>query len=106
MSVRALNQGSLLLGVSVRALNWVPEGSLAGIFWVGFWGLGGPWGLSNHPKPPWDVAGQLVPIRQWDPEGSLAGILLGRFLGSGLPLGALKESKNVGGFAPYIFGWF
>ena len=26
-------------------LNWVPEGSLAGICWVGFWGLGGPWGL-------------------------------------------------------------
>ncbi len=24
---------------------WVPEGSLAGFFWVGFWGLGGPWGL-------------------------------------------------------------
>jgi hypothetical protein len=24
---------------------WVPEGSLAGICWVGFWGLGGPWGL-------------------------------------------------------------
>ncbi len=22
---------------------WVPEGSLAGIFWVGVWGLGGPW---------------------------------------------------------------
>ena len=26
-------------------LCWVPEGSLAGICWVGFWGLGGPWGL-------------------------------------------------------------
>ena len=25
--------------------GWVPEGSLAGVFWVGFWGLGGPWGL-------------------------------------------------------------
>jgi hypothetical protein len=24
---------------------WVPDGSLAGICWVGFWGLGGPWGL-------------------------------------------------------------
>ncbi len=24
---------------------WVPEGSLAGFVWVGFWGLGGPWGL-------------------------------------------------------------
>ncbi len=23
--------------------DWVPEGSLAGICWVGFWGLGGPW---------------------------------------------------------------
>ncbi len=27
------------------ATNWVPEGSLAGFLWVGFWGLGGPWGL-------------------------------------------------------------
>ncbi len=27
-----------------RAL-WVPESSLAGFVWVGFWGLGGPWGL-------------------------------------------------------------
>ncbi len=26
-------------------LDWVPEGSLAGILWVGFWGLGGPLGL-------------------------------------------------------------
>ncbi len=26
-------------------LGWVPEGSLAGILWVGFWGLGGPWGV-------------------------------------------------------------
>ena len=25
--------------------SWVPEGSLAGFVWVGFWGLGGPWGL-------------------------------------------------------------
>ncbi len=25
--------------------DWVPEGSLAGFFWVGFLGLGGPWGL-------------------------------------------------------------
>ncbi len=25
--------------------GWVPEGSLAGFLWVGFWGLGGPWGL-------------------------------------------------------------
>ena len=25
-------------------LFWVPEGSLAGILWVGFWGLGGCWG--------------------------------------------------------------
>jgi hypothetical protein len=24
---------------------WVPEGNLAGICWVGLWGLGGPWGL-------------------------------------------------------------
>jgi hypothetical protein len=35
--------------VSTRAsqskANWVPEGSLAGILWVGFGGLGGPWGL-------------------------------------------------------------
>jgi hypothetical protein len=28
------------------------------------------------------------------------------FWGSGRPLGALKPSKNVGGEAPYIFGWF
>ncbi len=40
------------------------------------------------------------------PEGSLAGILLGRFLGPGRPLGASKPSKNVGGEAPHIFGWF
>ena len=32
-------------------------------------------------------------------------MLLGRFLGSGRPLEALKASKNVGGEAPYIFGW-
>ena len=31
--------------VSGSAACWVPEGSLAGMFWVGFWGLGGPWGL-------------------------------------------------------------
>ncbi len=41
---------------AIRTLCWVhahseavdpevPEGSLAGICWVGFWGLGGPWGL-------------------------------------------------------------
>ncbi len=42
----------------------------------------------------------------WVPEGSLAGFLLGRFLGSGRPLGALIASKNVGGEAPHIFGWF
>ncbi len=29
---------------------WIPEGSLAGFLWVGFWGLGGPWELQNHPK--------------------------------------------------------
>ncbi len=27
------------------AYDWVPEGSLAGNLWVGFWGLGGPWEL-------------------------------------------------------------
>ena len=31
-----------MVGVPVY---WVPEGSLAGILWVGFWSLGGPWGL-------------------------------------------------------------
>ncbi len=32
-------------GMKYRAwgTDWVPEGSLAGILWVGFWGLGGPW---------------------------------------------------------------
>jgi hypothetical protein len=25
--------------------SWVPEGSLVGFVWVGFWGLGGFWGV-------------------------------------------------------------
>ncbi len=28
----------------IWVLDWVLEGSLAGICWVGFWGLGGPGG--------------------------------------------------------------
>ena len=31
---------------------------------------------------------------------------IGRFSGSGLPRVALKPSKEVGGFAPHLFGWF
>ena len=38
------NRGSI--GGSIGLTRaWVPEGNLAGICWVGFWGLGGPWGL-------------------------------------------------------------
>ncbi len=38
---------------------WVPEGSLAGIFWVGFWGLGGPPHFWMILKPP-GAAGQTA----------------------------------------------
>ena len=52
---------------------WVPEGSLAGILWVGLWGLGGPWGLENHPKmwgakPPTFLDGFKAPRGRPDPK--------------------------------------
>ena len=59
--------------VEPPVLNWVPEGNLAGICWVGFCGLCGPWGLQNHPKmwgasPPTFLEGCKAPRGCPDPK--------------------------------------